>query len=182
MAFTFRFGKNKESNADGAGLILFSSVEEAIKSEHMLKASNYEVKLVAPPPHLRKGCDLALEMNVVEKAGIERLLTDRAIPYLEILPLKGQGDLLDIVKITDFGETIMVKAGNMKLTFEKESGTIVNISGGGCPDIPYLHAQLLNKNLEDAVRPKAIGYTLCSLMLDRAFMEARKFRTEGGER
>ena len=173
---------NNKTGMDGAGLILFHNVEGAIRGEHILKASDYQVKLVAPPPHLRKGCDLALEINFVEKTGIERLLTDKDANYLEIIPLKGQGELLEIVKITDFGEAIMVKAGNMKLTFDKESGIIVNISGGGCPDIPYLHAQLLGRNLEKAVRPKEMGYTLCSLMLDRAFMEAQKIRTDGENR
>jgi hypothetical protein len=65
----------------------------------------------------------------------------------------------------------MVKAGNMKITFEKKSGVIVNVSGGGCPDIPYLHAELIDKRLSEAQRPKDLGYTLCALNLDRAFDE-----------
>jgi hypothetical protein len=65
----------------------------------------------------------------------------------------------------------MVKTGNMKLTFNKESGVIVNTSGGGCPDIPYLHAELIDKILTEAPRPRDIGFTLCALMLDRALEE-----------
>ena len=68
----------------------------------------------------------------------------------------------------------MVKAANMKLTFDKESGVIVNTSGGGCPDIPYLHTELLNKPLTEAPRPGNLGFTLCALMLDRAFEESIK--------
>jgi len=37
----------------------------------------------------------------------------------------------EICRVKDFGEYIMVRAANMKITFDKESGIIVNISGGG---------------------------------------------------
>ncbi|MEI3479685.1 MAG: hypothetical protein V8Q84_12080 [Bilophila sp.] len=37
---------------------------------------------------------------------------------------------------------VMVRAANMKITVERASGTIVNVSGGGCPDVPYLAALL----------------------------------------
>jgi hypothetical protein len=65
----------------------------------------------------------------------------------------------------------MVKAGNMKITYRKDSGEIVNVSGGGCPDIPYLHAELIGKCLDEAPRPKDLGFTLCALNLERAFEE-----------
>lgn len=148
--------------------------------ERTLKTAGHEVKLVAPPPELRKGCDLAVEIDLVEQAGIERILKEKKAGYVEILPMKGKGELLEVVKVTDFGDAVMVKAGNMKLTFEKESGRIVNVSGGGCPDIPYLHADLLDRKLTEARRPKENGYTLCSLMLDRAFMESRDIWEKSG--
>ena len=81
-------------------------------------------------------------------------------------------ELLEIVKVTDFGRWLMVKAANMKLTFDKESGIIVNTSGGGCPDIPVLHAELIDKQLSEAPRPKDIGFTLCAFMLDKALEES----------
>ncbi|GAI39626.1 unnamed protein product, partial [marine sediment metagenome] len=82
-----------------------------------LKEADYNVKLVAPPPELRKGCDLAVEINLVEQLGIERLFKEKDIEYVDITPLKLEtSELLDIVKITDFGDWVMVKAGNMKLT------------------------------------------------------------------
>ncbi len=167
MVFDFK----KKEQSEG-GIILFNNVEEAIAAERLLMAAGYEARLVAPPPALRKGCDLAVEINLVEQTGIERLFAEKKADYLEILPVKGKGALLGVVKVTDFGEAVMVKAGNMKLTFEKESGTVVNVSGGGCPDIPYLHACLIDKKLTEARRPKEYGYTLCSLMLDRAFIES----------
>ena len=166
------FGKKNKNAFEGGGLILFQSVEEAITAEKILKAENYDVKLVAPPPQLRKGCDLALEINITEKPGIERLLQSKEAHFVEILPLKGAGELLDVVKTKDFGDACMVKAGNMKLTFDKKTGMILNISGGGCPDIPFLHISLVDKKLTEVSRPKEMGYTLCALMLDRAFSEA----------
>lgn len=165
-------GIKKQTRFEGGGLVLFQSIEEAIAAEKVLKAGNYETKLVAPPPQLRKGCDLAVEINIVEMAGVERLLSQKDAAFVEILPVKGAGELLDVVKIKDFGDACMVKAGNMKLTFDQKTGVILNISGGGCPDIPFLHISMLDKKLTEVSRPKENGYTLCALMLDRAFTEA----------
>ena len=167
------FLKRKQKTLfEGGGLVLFQNVQDAMKAEKVLKNAGYLVKLVAPPPALRKGCDLAVEVNLVEKLGIERLLNQKDVPYVSLTPLEaGTSELLEIIKVTDFGDWVMVKAGNMKLTFNKESGVIVNTSGGGCPDIPYLHAELIDKPLAEAPRPRDIGFTLCALMLDRAFEE-----------
>lgn len=162
--------RNTKTPAD-KGLVVFYSVEEAVKSEKIIKKANYTCKLVAPPPPLRKGCDLALEINLVERVAIERLLTSN-VSYAGIFPLAGSAELLQIVKVKHFAQHVMVKAGNMKLTYDKNTGIIVNTSGGGCPDIPYLHIQLVGRKLTDAPRPKDIGYTLCALMLDRALEES----------
>ena len=81
----------------------------------MVKAGEYESKLVAPPPELRMGCDLSLEINLVEQPGIERLFKEKDVPFVSIMPLgKGASQMCDIVKVTDFGKWVMVKAGNMK--------------------------------------------------------------------
>jgi hypothetical protein len=118
------------------------------------------------------GCDLALEVNLVERNGIERVLKENDAAYVNIFPImKGTSNLCEIVKITDYGQWTMVKAGNMKISFEKESGMIVNISGGGCPDIPYLNVEMVDKLLTEAPKPNDIGFTLCAVMLNRAFEE-----------
>jgi hypothetical protein len=157
---------------EGGGLVLFDEVQQAILAEKVLKAAGYIVKLVAPPPELRKGCDLALEINLVEQPGIERVLRKTDMAYVSIDPIRLKtAPLLEVVKVTDFGQWLMVKAGNMKITYEKASGIIVNVSGGGCPDIPYLHAELVDKHLEAAPRPKDLGFTLCALNLERALEE-----------
>ena len=169
MAFLRR---KQKTSFEGGGLVLFRDVPEAMKAEKVLKGADYDVKLVAPPPELRKGCDLAIEINLVEQLGLERLFKEKDIEYVDITPLKLEtSELLDIVKVTDFGDWVMVKAGNMKLTFDKNDGVIVNTSGGGCPDIPHLHAEMIGKKLTEAPRPRDIGFTLCALMLDRALEE-----------
>ena len=166
------FKRPQKPKFEGGGLIIFDSVEEAIAAEKILKAADYIVRLVAPPPELRKGCDLAVEINLTEQLGIERLFKEKEVFYISIEPITaGTSPLLEVVKITDFGKWIMVKAGNMKLTYEKNSGIIVNISGGGCPDIPYMYAMLMEKNLNEAPHPRDIGFTLCALNLERALDE-----------
>lgn len=172
--------RKKIGESGGGGIVLFNEVHEAIKGEKILKEAGYTVKLVAPPPHMRKGCDLAVEVNLVEQPGIQRVLDEKTVGYVEITPLNTEtSKLLDIVKVTDFGRWLMVKAGNMKITFDKETEEIVNTSGGGCPDIPVMHIKLLGKKLSEAPRPKEIGYTLCSLMLDKALEESINLRRGG---
>jgi hypothetical protein len=175
------FLKKRNNVFTGGGLVLFDEVQEAMKAEKVLKKAEYPVRLVAPPPELRRGCDLAVEINLVEQPGIERLLKERDVGYIEIRPLKdSDAEILEVVKTTDFGDWLMVKAANMKLTYEKSTGIIVNTSGGGCPDIPVMHARLLDKRVDEAPRPGEIGYTLCALMLDRALEEAVSL-WKGGE-
>jgi hypothetical protein len=175
--------KQNKSKFEGGGLVLFDEVQHAMIAEKVLKSAGYIVKLVAPPPELRKGCDLAVEINLVEQPGIERVLREKDIAYISIDPIRIKtAPLLDIVKVTDFGDWIMVKAGNMKITYEKSSGVIVNVSGGGCPDIPYLHAELIDKRLAEAPRPKDLGFTLCALNLDRAFEECLTLHSGGNQK
>jgi hypothetical protein len=171
----------KSISFKGDGIIIFEEVSQAMRAEKVIKDAGYEVKLIAPPPQFRTGCDLALEINLVECTGLERLLKENDTSCIGIHPLmKGTAGLCEIVKVTDYGRWTMVKAGNMKLTFDKGSGIIVNISGGGCPDIPYLHAEMVDKQLAGAPSPKELGFTLCAIMLNRALEEALSL-WQGGE-
>jgi hypothetical protein len=174
------FLKKKKSAFEGGGLVLFMDVSDAIQGEKVLKQADYYVRLVAPPPEMRRGCDLAIEINLVEQPGIERLLTEKEVAYVTVTPLKAAtAEILEVVKVIDFGNWIMVKAANMKLTFDKNSGVIVNTSGGGCPDIPYMHSEMLDKKLDEAPKPKGLGFTLCSLMLDKALDESQNLFQKG---
>jgi hypothetical protein len=65
----------------------------------------------------------------------------------------------------------MVRAANMKITIRKKDMKIVNISGGGCPDVPYLAHEMIGKTLAEAPRPRDLGHTLCGYALDLAYEE-----------
>lgn len=167
---------------EGGGLVLFPAVRQALEAHRVLQEAGYLARLVAPPPQLRRGCDLAVAVNLVEKPGIERCLEQSGVTFLSLEPLKTDAPaLLEVVTVTDFGNWLMVKAGNMKLTFRKDSGEIVNTSGGGCPDIPYLHAELIGKSLAEAPRPRQIGFTLCALMLEQALTEGLRLWQGGSQ-
>lgn len=156
-----------------AGLFLFDSVSDALRAEAVLKAAGYCVELVAPPQHLRAGCDLALALSAIERPGAQRVLVEsKAEPRGWVDTFEGSLALASIVTHEDFGRWLMVRVGNMKITVEKATGRIVNTSGGGCPDIPYLNLRLVGASIKDVQRPKDLGYTLCGLMLDRAYIEA----------
>jgi hypothetical protein len=171
------FKRKNKAVFEGSGLVLFTEVQQAMLAEKVLKNGGYEVKLVAPPPRLRKGCDLAVAVNLVEQPGIERLLNEKSVDFIDVGPMNSDSsEILEVVRITDFGRWLMVKAGNMKLTFDRETGEIVNTSGGGCPDIPRLHAEMVGKKLEEAPDPGKLSFTLCGLMLVRAFEESLAIR------
>lgn len=178
------FGKKRAQAGDAdeaIGLFLFYDVAEAIKAEALLKANGYDVELVAPPPHLRGGCDLSVALHRVEHVGAERVLLAADVHLKEwVDDAEGTAEVCDLVTTVDFGEWLMVRAGNMKIVVEKATGTIVNTSGGGCPDIPYLNLELVGKRVDEVPRPKELGYTLCGLMLDRAYVEVRSLLA-GGE-
>jgi len=173
----FKFKKNKviknDKSLNRQGIILFQEVNEALRAEKILKNRNFEIKLVAPPPDFRTGCDLAIEIDLIKKLEIERIFKENDQDFIDILPLwEKSRNLLNIIKRTDFKTHIMIKAGNMKITFDKRTGIIVNTSGGGCPDIPYLNITMINKKLNECPKPRELGYTLCALMLQRALEEA----------
>ena len=171
--------KNKDrKEAPGAGealgLFLFDEVTHALAGERALKAAGYDVMLVAPPHHLRAGCDLACAVPRVEHVGAERAMDEAGVHVKGwVNDAESAATVCDLVTTVDFGAWLMVRAGNMKIVVDKATGVIVNTSGGGCPDIPHLNLELVGLRLGDAPRPKELGYTLCGLMLDRAYLEAR---------
>ncbi|MDP3047947.1 MAG: hypothetical protein Q8N12_00760, partial [Thermodesulfovibrionales bacterium] len=112
---------------------------------------------------------------LVEQLNILRILEEKKIPPIEMVPV--DSPLLkpiDLLKTKDYGDYIMVRAANMKLTVEKNTLKIVNISGGGCPDVPYVAEELVGKTLREAPAPKEIGHTLCAYALHMAYEELKK--------
>ncbi|MDY6968174.1 MAG: DUF3343 domain-containing protein [Spirochaetota bacterium] len=178
LYFINRFIGNikKETDVD-RGLILFEETSEAIRAETSLIKAGYRVRMVAPPYHLRKGCDLSIEFNLMEQLGIERILREAGDNPIDVIPISDDTlKPVEIVKKTDFGKWYMIRAANMKLTFDKKTGEIVNISGGGCPDVPYIASEMMWKTLYDTPRPRDVGHTVCAYALEIAFEEAKKYK------
>jgi hypothetical protein len=105
-------------------------------------------------------------MEILHEAGIAPLQT-LALQDLLLEPVS-------LYHVKDFGDWVMVRAANMKITVAKSDLRIVNISGGGCPDVPYIAEQLTGKTLLDAPEPKEYGSTLCGYALQLAYEELKR--------
>ena len=172
--------KGTNEKMDKNGLIIFKSVKDAMKSEKILK--NYNISVVAPPPEIREGCDLAIEYDLVEEMGIKRELTKNNIEPLKFIALSDYSlKPLELVKVKNLDDDcLMVRCGNMKITIDGD-GNILNISGGGCPDVPYLTLKMRGRNIKDIKEdetPKTLGYTLCAYTLNKAFEKAKELVVE----
>lgn len=154
------------------GFLVFENTSEVIQAENLLKAAEWKVRVMGPPPEIQRGCDLVIEFPLIERLHIARVLEKAGLAALETVPVTGPLlQPVDLFQTTDYGEWLMVRAANMKICIEKASRTIVNISGGGCPDVPYLAAMLVGKTLADAPAPREIGHTLCGYALQLAYEE-----------
>lgn len=157
------------------GILVFENTSEVIRAESTLRAEGWKIKVMGPPPEIRRGCDLVIEFPLIEELNILRTLHKAGVSPLETVPVTSP--LLQPVNLfqtKDFGQYLMVRAANMKLTIDKKAFTIVNISGGGCPDVPYLARQMVGKPLPEAPSPREIGHTLCGYALQLAYEEMRR--------
>ncbi len=171
----FPSGKKLKSGVSTRGIILFDHTSEVIQAEEVLKTAGLDVCVKGPPPEVRTGCDMAVEFPLVSELEVHKILAEKRIKPLKILPL--QDLLLEPVSLfntKDYGDFLMVRAANMKITVDKRDLRIVNVSGGGCPDVPYLAERLVGKNLMESPEPRSMGKTLCGYSLQLAFEELRK--------
>ena len=171
----FKKISKKYEQTDCRGLLVYPNTSDVIRAEKILKADGYKVKVVGPPPHLRTGCDLVIEFPIIEQLGIERILEEKRSAPLKVVPVTDETlEPISLCQRKDFGDYLMIRAANMKLVIDKRSGKIVNISGGGCPDVPYLAEMLIGKNLMEASSPKDLGHTICAYALHIAYEEMLK--------
>ena len=158
--------------AVGRGLLVFENTSEVIQAENRLKKAGWAVRVMGPPPEIRTGCDLVIVFPLIEELEILRELARAALAPLQVVPVSAP--LLapvDLFQTKDFGDYLMVRAANMKITIAKDDRRIVNISGGGCPDVPYLAQAMIGKTLGEAPRPRELGHTLCGYALELAYEE-----------
>ncbi len=166
---------------DSSATILFEHSKSAIRAEYILKKHGFKVMLAAPPPDIRKGCDLSVMVDAGQQIDVMKLLDNECIYYIDLIAYTCGQKPVELTTKKEIDGFIMVKSGNMKLTFSKTNGDIVNVSGGGCPDIPYIAQQLINTNLASPIKPLDIGSSLCAYLLDRALSEAKRtFMEESG--
>ncbi len=159
-----------DSHNQDRGIMVFENTTEVIRAENMLKKGDWDIAVKGPPPELRTGCDLVIEFPLIEELSIIRKLSERNIKPLQVVPINSV--LLEPVSLVhekDFGKYLMVRTANMKITIDKDTQLIVNVSGGGCPDVPYLGGRMVNQYLNDAPQPREVGHTLCAYALQIAY-------------
>lgn len=177
MKFWKRLKNDEQSSKKSLerAILVFSNTSEVIRAEEVLKKRGLDVKVKGPPPSLQTGCDMIIEFPMLRQMEVLSALSNAKLVPLQILAI--EGELLEPVslfRVKDFGKYVMIRAANMKITVEKATGTIVNISGGGCPDVPYLAEVFIGRNLLDGLEPKDVGSTLCGYALQLAFEEAKR--------
>lgn len=164
--------KKLENNSEkhDRGILVFQNTTEVIRAENILKTQGWKIKVMGPPPNIRSGCDLVIEFPLIEELSILRSLSKVNISPIQVVVVNE--DLLEPVNLLhekEFGKYLMIRAANMKITVDRDTKIIVNISGGGCPDVPYLAEKMVNKYLDEVQQPKDIGYTLCAYALQIAY-------------
>ena len=162
---------------ESEAFLVFANTGEVIQAERILKAGGMAVRVMAPPPALRTGCDMVLVTSLMHGFRAVAMLEKQDLAPLRMMPA-GEALLepVSLFQTKDYGEWLMVRAANMKLTMEKASGRIVNVSGGGCPDVPYLAARLIGKTVCEADLAKEHGQTLCGYALHLAMRELYRLR------
>lgn len=168
---------------EGGACLVFANTGEVIQAESILREQGMKVRVMAPPPALRTGCDMVLVIPLMHGFRAVALLEEDGLPPLRLAPA-GENLLepVSLFQTKDYGDWIMVRAANMKITVEKASGLIVNVSGGGCPDVPYLAARLTGKNVHEADPAGEKGQTLCGYALHLAAQELRKLHAGEGKK
>lgn len=163
---------NDRRSSVGRGILVFENTSDVIQAENVLKKTGRPVRVMGPPPEIQTGCDLVIEFPLMEELDILRELRNADILWLQVVPVTAP--LLEPVNLfhtKEFDGYLMVRAANMKITIRKADQMIVNVSGGGCPDVPYLAQEMVGKTLTEAPRPRDLGHTLCGYALELAYEE-----------
>jgi hypothetical protein len=151
------------------GLLVFAHPTTVIAVEEILRDEGYTIRVVSPPPAYRTGCDLSVEFPLEAEAAITELLRSVNLAPLDVVPITSEGmEPLQFVRKRWYGKYLMVRAANMKITVDTETKIIVNISGGGCPDVPFLATQMIGMRLDEAPDPGEVGFSLCAYSLNTA--------------
>ncbi|MDR1044166.1 MAG: DUF3343 domain-containing protein [Candidatus Adiutrix sp.] len=174
-------GKEPEGAAEApSGFMVFSHVGQVVAARKALLAAGLSPRIKAPPPALREGCDMVLEFPAEEEAVYLAVLEEKRLRPLKVMAADGPLTAPEsLFKRLDFPAHLMVSAANLKITIERRSGRIVNVSGGGCPDVPHLAARLLGRPVDQVQSPAELSRSLCSFSLSQARDEAERLFKAG---
>ncbi len=157
------------------GLLVFSHTGEVIKAEGLLRQAGLAVEVKGPPPQLRTGCDMVVVFELVSQAAVLEVLNNAGIrPENVVTAHDVLLEPVSLYQVKRLDHWLMVRAANMKITLDTRDGRIVNISGGGCPDVPWLAHCLCGMRLDEAPEPRSLGQTLCCYSLQKAYEELRR--------
>lgn len=173
-------GASGQASLGDKGLLVFSHTGEVIRAEALLRKAGFPVEVKGPPPWLRAGCDMVVVFPLIRSAAVANTLAQTGITPLQTV--SAQEVLLEPVSLFQtrrLDHWLMVRAANMKITIDLRDDRIVNISGGGCPDVPWLAQNLCGLPLSRAPEPLSLGQTLCCYSLQKAFEELRRQRQCG---
>lgn len=175
LAALFRGRRPSSTPPHGSGFLVFQHTGDVILAERRLREAGFATEIKGPPPELRTGCDMVIVIDLMQEPRVRRLLEEQGPAPLCLVPVSDPLlEPVSLFQVKDFGRWYMVRAANMKITIDRTTGEIVNVSGGGCPDVPYLAGLLVGQNVAKAEAPRLHGQTLCSYALQRAFEEARR--------
>lgn len=172
-------GKPKAGLSD-RGLLVFAHTGEVIQAERLLREASFAVEVKGPPPQLRTGCDMVVVFPLLSQAAVlERLRQSGITPEQVVSAHDVLLEPVSLFQTRRLDRWLMVRAANMKITIDTTDERIVNISGGGCPDVPWLAQSLCGLRLSEAPEPLSLGRTLCCYSLQKAFEELRRQRACG---
>lgn len=168
-------GARKAAAPAATALLVFDQTGEVIRAERRLREAGFAVEVKGPPPQLQTGCDMVIVFPLLRQAAVlECLRQDGTEPRQVAVVTDELLEPVSLCQVKRLDHWLMVRAANMKITVDTRDGRIVNISGGGCPDVPWLAHELCGRRLETAAEPLRLGQTLCCYSLQKAFEEARR--------
>ena len=120
-----------------------------------------------------KSCETLFSQIRSRFGGVDVLVNNAGISYIGLLQDMSSEDWERMLHVNLTSVFNCCKLAIPYMVRQKQ-GKIVNVSGGGCPDVPYLAALLTGQCIGEAEEPRVKGQTLCSYSLQRAFEEARR--------
>lgn len=157
------------------GILVFAQTGDVIQAERRLREAGLPVEVKGPPPRLQTGCDMVVVFPLLRQAAVlDCLQRHNLVPEQTVAAADTLLEPVSLHHVKRLDHWLMVRAANMKITVDCRDRRIVNISGGGCPDVPWLARCLCGQTLDSAPDPLRLGQTLCCYSLQKAFDEARR--------